>query len=187
MQGIRDRVGRVLFAILALVVMALAVNAVRATVTPIIHYAQSFNWVQTEGEILQSDVEVVNQADGTRYYHAGASYRYVANGETHTGERLFFGQWDGPVRGDAQQIVDRYPPGQAITVYYNPADPAQAVVERRVGRGPWLALPLALLFAVGTVGIPLYVLLRRLRRTGGVSQAAYLSLILCLAVANSAL
>jgi hypothetical protein len=32
--------------------------------------------------------------------------------------------------GRAQSIVDRYPDGATVTVYYNPADPSDAVLER---------------------------------------------------------
>jgi hypothetical protein len=32
--------------------------------------------------------------------------------------------------GDAYKTIDRYPVGAIVTVYYNPANPAEAALER---------------------------------------------------------
>lgn len=129
-----------------------------ATMQPIIDYTRSLSWPQTEGEILRSGVVVV-EGDDSISYHPSADYRYVVNGEPYRGDRLFFGsQWNGPVERPAQRIVDRYPEGQPITVFYDPANPSESVVERRLGTGVIVVFPIMVLVVAATIGAPLVMM-----------------------------
>jgi len=55
-------------------------------------------------------------------------YEYKVNGRRFTGHRISVGE----IAGDfaAESTVNRYPQGAEVEVYYNPADPKQAVLER---------------------------------------------------------
>jgi hypothetical protein len=68
--------------------------------------------------------------DSTSYY-AVVLYEYVVNGQRYQSNRIRFGLEVGSGwTGMAQKVVDKYPAGSVVQVYYNPADPTDAVLER---------------------------------------------------------
>jgi hypothetical protein len=66
------------------------------------------------------------------------------NGNVH------FGSMRSSDPSMARTILQRYPVGKPVTVYYNPARPQQAVLEPGVAGVAWVLPALGLLFA--TVG-----------------------------------
>jgi len=90
------------------------------------YQAQSFP--KTEGQVLS--VGKISQAVSKRdvYYHPAFSYKYEVDGKSYKGVRYRF---DGflfdykPVN----QVVMAHPVGSTVEVYYNPADPADAVLS----------------------------------------------------------
>jgi len=93
--------------------------------------AASVTWPTTDGRITASRVERVKKAgDGQATYTADISYDYALDGRTFAGERVWFG--DDYSASDASAFraaVSRYPVGQAVKVYYDPAEPAESVLE----------------------------------------------------------
>lgn len=89
-------------------------------------------------------------------YTPGVVYRYTVAGREYTGDRYSLGagtQWGRPE--PVQTMLKRFPPGSAVTVFYNPKAPAEAVLERRVSGGwfIWLLAAGLLLLAVVSAGI----------------------------------
>ena len=83
--------------------------------------------------MLTSGVVEERDSDGHRLYQAKVAYRYAVDGQEIVGHRAFFGDsgqtsWSVFVR----RIVDRYPPGSDVTVYYDPSRPEEAVIVRGV-------------------------------------------------------
>jgi hypothetical protein len=69
-------------------------------------------------------------------------YRYTVAGIVHTGERLAF---TSPIYRNtvaAQRVQDTLPPGKRIEVWYNPADPADVVIDKRISRTRFFAAAL---------------------------------------------
>lgn len=64
---------------------------------------------------------------GRSGYYPKVSYRYEVKGRTYVADTLDAGVWSHP---SVDAIVARYPVGAAVTAYYNPADPAEAVLTR---------------------------------------------------------
>ena len=56
------------------------------------------------------------------------TYEYAVGGRTYRGNRLSFAERISGV--DVGEMLKRYPDGKVVQVYYNPANPAQAVIER---------------------------------------------------------
>lgn len=124
---------------------------------------QARGWLPVAGVVMQSEVEEVlvrvrvsTSVNATRLvlrYRPRVVYRYTANGATHWSDRLHFGAV--LLSSDttaASHMIARLPPGAVVTIYYNPANPADAVLERRVGWGThalWLTTLLVLATAVG--------------------------------------
>ncbi|MCW5715435.1 MAG: DUF3592 domain-containing protein [Bauldia sp.] len=65
---------------------------------------------------------------GTRYVPVVA-YEYEVEGTLYRAARLRFGDTSSPELSDARHTTDRFPVGAGIEVHYNPARPAEAVVE----------------------------------------------------------
>ena len=86
----------------------------------------------TEGVVLESRVTSGSDSDGTTYGY-GIRYRYTVGGQSFESDRYAFGSGsssDGHSR--ASQLVRQHPVGSKLTVYYDPAKPQEAVIERHV-------------------------------------------------------
>jgi hypothetical protein len=98
-------------------------------------------WVATRGTVTKSRVrshrDSSKQSDG---YDAEplVTYEYDVDGEHYRASRISFGE----IKGEAvQPTLDKYPVGEPVQIYYDPADPHQAVLERDApiaGRTLWL-------------------------------------------------
>lgn len=91
-------------------------------------------WPSTTGTVERGFVEVSNHTSGTgrsTSYEPKVIYAFQVNGQQYRGDKVKLGLVvrSGGYMG-AQQIVDRYPAGSTVTVYYNPANPAQCAIEQ---------------------------------------------------------
>ncbi len=107
---------------------------------------ETTRWPRTEGEILESWVESKEDSEGDLSYRPVIRYRYQVADQSFEGDlvsvgaRNLYGSF-----GWAQGAVDRYSEGDSVDVYFDPQEPAQAVLEPEVGRGPVALTFLALL------------------------------------------
>jgi hypothetical protein len=90
----------------------------------------SLSWRSTTGRVVKSRVEVSGGE------HSSVSpyvlYEYEVNGRAYQNAQIRAGDQfmrSGSSR-DAYETVDRYPVGQPVTVYYDPANPINAALER---------------------------------------------------------
>ena len=98
---------------------------------------ESKAWPATAGEITQAYIRESQTRDSDGYmttsYYPEVRYLYDARGVAYTGEQISFGGAIGGSHQKAAEIVAQYPVGKNLTVYYNPNNPAEAVIERRIG------------------------------------------------------
>jgi hypothetical protein len=104
---------------------------------------RSQNWLPTEGAIVAAHVwqyRFIKYA--SRVSAPYLQYRYEVAGKVYQGGPVVFGQ-----TGPPEEVLNPYPPGASITVFYDPHDPAQSRLRR--GNRAWsylgLLTPLALL------------------------------------------
>jgi len=97
---------------------------------------QSADWPTVQGTVVSSEVQQernTSRSNGKSRmkttYHAEILYDYVANGTTYSANKVSFGQVGGSSPAPARKIVNRYPKGKNVTVYYNPEKPETAVLE----------------------------------------------------------
>ncbi len=94
---------------------------------------QSLSWPSTEGVIAHSAVllqmQQTSNSNNTPTYKADVAYRYKVRGSDYSSDRITLADFSSS-GGRAQSIVNRYPDGAPVSVYYNPADPSDAVLER---------------------------------------------------------
>ncbi|HET8627370.1 MAG TPA: DUF3592 domain-containing protein [Thermomicrobiales bacterium] len=100
-------------------------------------------WPTVPGRIVESGYRAEHHytgrglQQGTRYALAIAyEYEVVEDYEgfgrrRRRGTRVDFARPDRPTAQAARAVADRYPVGAAVAVYYDPADPARAVLDPR--------------------------------------------------------
>jgi hypothetical protein len=120
------RVGLRVFA----VVLVLAAVGSAVSVTGSIRDARaSMTWPSVTGRVSESAVE--ESTVGTkRSFTARVRYDYVVGGRGYTNRAIGFSDAGGSSRDSAEGVVARYPSGATVPVYYDPADPQNAVLER---------------------------------------------------------
>jgi hypothetical protein len=120
-------------------------------------------WEQTDGVILEAELQqrlLTHSEQGSRVrYHVALSYAYEVNGRHFTGRRIAYGAPANYSGSKAAQYTKRYPPGQKVTVFYNPKAPDIAVLERNLE-------PHLMVYAFSGLlwlGIPILIALARWR------------------------
>lgn len=69
---------------------------------------------------------------GRRGFRSRVIYSFGADGQIYGGDRVAFGaNAASTLAGLISGAADRYPAGSEVTVYYNPDNPAESVLERR--------------------------------------------------------
>ena len=115
----------------------------------------SGSWPQVPATIETSEVRPDSLGDSPMFKPL-VRYRFAAPGGTFTADKLATTGRLYPKQAAAQKVVDRYPVGTTVMARYNPADPAEAILEREGFGGIWFVL-LGLLCwvfpAVGAVAV----------------------------------
>jgi hypothetical protein len=87
----------------------------------------SESWPTVEGTIKES--EVFDYYTDTVMYQALISYSYVVDNTRYTGMTVGYDVGGTSDPAPQREIVERYPVGSTVTVYYDPNDPKDAVLE----------------------------------------------------------
>ena len=98
---------------------------------------QSKDWMTAPGKVVYSDVDVQyssdSDGDSSTTYGAKVVYEYDVVGIHYEKDRIAF---NAGVRSNNYKkhaaIAANYPVGKAVTVYFNPDDPDDAVLETAV-------------------------------------------------------
>jgi hypothetical protein len=115
-----------------------------AVVYKYVEVARAKRWPGTPGKVVASaaearDVDVggPNSTDTERRNFALIVYAYTVAGREYRCDRVSIGENMGNF--EVAETLAKYPVGTTVTVYYNPSDPAQAVIERDLPPGLWKA------------------------------------------------
>lgn len=117
----------------------------------------SRNWPSCSGKILSSSVEKTSSGVGknrSSSYTAAVLYEYRVAGQRYTSNQIFFGQYNFGSRSPAQALAAKYPAGKRVLVYYEPQNPANAVLQPGVSWASFAVLGFGIIFsAVGAGGL----------------------------------
>jgi hypothetical protein len=112
-------------------------------------------WPTVTGEIVTSETRVHRRTStGTghgsvRFPHI--SYTYEVNGKTHNSSNIVAG---GEIGGmNVETALARYPQGSKVTVYYDPNNPKDAILEsgnKTISKALWLMLAIMNIFLCAT-------------------------------------
>ncbi len=122
---------------------------------------ESTGWPSAEGTIQSSAVEV-RTSRKSKTYHAAVWYQFDVDGQTHSGNSVSFGDYGSSSSSHAQNIVNRYPQGKAVRVYYLRSDPDTCVLEPGLRLQTWFLPVFGLIFF--TAGIFMAIFLPRSMR-----------------------
>ena len=89
---------------------------------------RSREFAQTTGHVKSSKVTSYYGGRSISYI-ADIVYDYTVNGRTFSGSKLRYGVMFNSSRDQAQSAVDRHPAGRETPVFFDPANPADAVLE----------------------------------------------------------
>ena len=101
---------------------------------------ESQNWSSASGRITESYVRREESMDSegftTTSYYPETLYVYQFLGAEYTGDKIAFGGKVGGNQKKAQASLVQYPVGKNVIVYYDPNNPEDAVLERKMsGKG----------------------------------------------------
>lgn len=127
----------------------------------------SRNWLPTAGTVIDSHVksETVTKKSGnsrrtTTEYTTTIRYNYTVGGIQYTGDRLSVERsgYRGTNRGSAYNLAERYPVASAVTVHYDPRNPATSVLQAgAAGFGSWFMVAIGVIIMAGTAVIAFFV------------------------------
>src|SRR3954463_4926707 len=115
-------------------------------------------WPSAPGKVVVSKPELrdVKVLDDSRQgghrtekrNFANITYEYSARGKKLRNNRVSIGEDLGNF--EVAETLARYPVGKAVTVYYNPLHPDEAVLERDLPKGLWgcLGITTAIVLAI---------------------------------------
>jgi len=103
------------------------------------HKAQTYQAV--DAVITLSEATERRGLKRTRY-NAHVEFEYEVAGQKYTSENI---NSDVSTRPKSEAFVEKYPAGTKTTAYYDPANPAEAMLVRRYSAGPYNAILFGLL------------------------------------------
>lgn len=98
--------------------------------------AESSGWPTVVGTIIKATIKKNRSTDSEGYtsttYTPKIEYQYNLGGQVYTGKRIAFG-FDKSYnrRKKAQEALAAYQPNAQVRVFYNPDNPAEAVLEQK--------------------------------------------------------
>jgi hypothetical protein len=97
---------------------------------------QSKHWLTTPGKVVFSGVEsqtTTDESGTTTTYLAKVIYEYQVADQFYQHNRIAFNSDTSTINYKSQAAISaRYQPEETILVYYDPENPAEAVLERKV-------------------------------------------------------
>ena len=118
----------------------------------------SRSYVAVDAVVTGSYVQRTNssgtgpRASGSIDYKPVIQYEFEVNGQQYVGDRYSFVVWGRGNPDYAQSLVNQYPPGRAITAYYDPSDPNESVIDQSFDEFPTVIALLLLPFhCVGAI------------------------------------
>jgi len=136
---------------------------------------QMRNWVQVEAQLLAGGYESHSGDDSTTY-EAYGQYTYTFNGQKRGGNRVSIAGGADNI-GDYQQDMGRRlsnasSRGETISVFVNPENPAESIIDRSVRWG-MVGFKSIFLFVFGGVGLGLLILVWRAPKEKDKSDPRY--------------
>lgn len=143
--------------ILPLIFVVVGTIFVLSNIRDIYRAKGSVNWPAAHGEILSSSVKTHHfKSSSSRHitFLAQVLYEFTLDGKYFTGKWVSYGGDSSRHPSEVYRIVNRYPKGKEVTVYYMPDNPKVCVLEPGVETKAYIFPGFGLFFIV--LGIVAY-------------------------------
>ena len=107
------------------------------------------SWSSAMGTVMASYLERRSSSDGSTNYPV-VQYSYQVGGQTYQGAKIAPGMEVGGT--GAGRVVEKYPQGAQVMVFYDPNNPSDAVLEKKAP-AQWLMWLLLVIFDVMLCGM----------------------------------
>ncbi len=107
-------------------------------------------WSSAMGTVLASYLERRRSGDSGSVNYPVVQYSYQVGGQTYQGAKIAPGMDVGGT--GAGRVVEKYPQGAQVMVFYDPNNPSDAVLEKKA-RAQWLMWLLLVVFDVMLCGM----------------------------------
>ncbi|HNQ93037.1 MAG TPA: DUF3592 domain-containing protein [Anaerolineales bacterium] len=107
------------------------------------------SWSSAMGTVMASYLERRSSSDGSTNYPV-VQYSYQVGGQAYQGAKIAPGMEVGGT--GAGRVVEKYPQGAQVMVFYDPNNPSDAVLEKKA-RAQWLMWLLLVVFDVMLCGM----------------------------------
>ncbi len=119
------------------------------------------SYTRTRGRVVGAEVEEIprtSEEGGTRFLPV-VRYAFEARGHTYASDRVSIGASTAPDTDAeaARRMVERYPPGSDVDVWFDPRDPRRSVLVPGI---PTSQIVVALVTGIALLGIGMFVLAR---------------------------
>lgn len=116
------------------------------------------SWSATQATLTAGDLKI-SYSDNTRTYEAVGNYNYSVNGQVYNNDRISLSDGSDNI-GNFQEhlgsiLVRRYKSNTPITIWYNPNNPAESIVNRDIR---WASVGFKFIFLLIFGGIGLAIL-----------------------------
>ena len=119
----------------------------------LIRAIQSRNWASIEGKIIESSIRRVKLRSPK--YLPKIVYEYSIEGISYISNQLSFSEYMRFYRS-CQGVIDRYPAGKSVTVYYDPKNPKNSVIQKGRIKSAILLFLLTMILTVYVLWFDLY-------------------------------
>jgi hypothetical protein len=106
---------------------------------------QSAQWPQAKGVITVSRLEVSYYRQ-RKAFRALIQYRYRVGDTSYSSAQLSFNKYHAAPSAAWQGVLDTYPVGKPVDVFYDPQNPAFAILEPGLNEGLGFAYHMVLFF-----------------------------------------
>ncbi|WP_425619200.1 DUF3592 domain-containing protein [Anatilimnocola sp. NA78] len=135
--------------LLAVGVFVAAMGVEFLTVNVFLKAKEIESWPATKGTILKS--ELTSTFHGTTTYEAQIEYEYQVGEEKYLSKQVRTRGTGTKHQVDVARLVQKFPAGQEVDVYYDPANPSDAYLETGVDFVNYIIIVSPLIFALGAV------------------------------------
>jgi len=146
--------------LMAIVVFLLCATAAIIGVRSVLLALSMRRWLSAEGEVRSSGVLGVDSGASARMYRPEIVYAFSVGGIEYTGARRTLFPIQAGGTGYAEEVAGQYLVGQRVTVYYNPQNPRESILNRKT------ALPMAALLTALATYMSATILLWFVRHLG---------------------
>jgi hypothetical protein len=110
-------------------------------------------WPRVDGRITKSAIEKDSDGDDA---DVSVEYAYSVKDVSYLGKRVRFGGWNAMPQ-NLQAELDRYRPGTAVAVFFDPDKPSEAVLMRDTDGSRWWIWLGILMIVMSLVGFAAFI------------------------------